>query len=53
MIRLDLRKELKRFYTAKRKPDLIDVPEGRFITILGRGDPNGPEYQEAMQPYTA
>jgi hypothetical protein len=49
MIRLDLRKELKRFYTAKRKPELIDVPEGRFLTILGRGDPNGPEYQEAMQ----
>ena len=49
MTRLDLRKELKRFYTAKRKPELIDVPEGRFLTILGRGDPNGPEYQEAMQ----
>jgi len=49
MTRLDLRKELKRYYTAKRKPELIDVPEGMFLTILGSGDPNGREYQEAMQ----
>ena len=49
MNKLDLRKELKKFYTAKRKPELIDVPEGRFLTILGEGDPKGPEYQEAMQ----
>lgn len=49
MTRLDLRKELKRYYTAKRKPELIDVPEGRFLAILGKGDPNGREYQEATQ----
>jgi len=49
MTKLDLRKELRRFYTAKTKPELIDVPEGRFLGIIGKGDPNGPEYQEAMQ----
>ncbi len=48
MTKLDLRKELKRCYTAKRKPELIDVPEGNFLTILGKGDPNGEEYQQAM-----
>jgi hypothetical protein len=48
MTKLDLRKELKRYYTAKRKPELIDVPEGKFLTILGKGDPNGEEYQQAM-----
>ena len=48
MTKLDLRKELKRFYTAKRKPEMIDVPEGMFLTILGKGDPNGEEYQQAM-----
>jgi len=48
MTKLDLRKELKRYYTAKRKPELIDVPEGKFLTILGKGDPNGEEYQRAM-----
>jgi len=49
MTKLDLRKELRRFYTAKTKPELIDVPEGRFLGIIGKGDPNGPEYQGAMQ----
>jgi hypothetical protein len=48
MTKLDLRKELKRYYTAKRKPELIDVLEGKFLTILGKGDPNGEEYQQAM-----
>ncbi len=48
MTKLDLRKELKRYYTAKRKPELIDIPEGKFLTILGKGDPNDEEYQQAM-----
>jgi hypothetical protein len=48
MTKLDLRKELKRYYTAKRKPELIDIPEGKFLTILGKGDPNDEEYQLAM-----
>ena len=49
MSKLDLRKELKAYYTAKRKPGIIDVPLGKFFTILGKGDPNGEEYQQAMQ----
>ena len=49
MNKLDLRKELKAYYTAKRKPSIIDVPPGKFLTILGKGDPNGEEYHEAMQ----
>ena len=48
MSKQDLRKELKQYYTAKRKPELIDVPEGVFLTIVGQGDPNGDEYQQAM-----
>lgn len=48
MSRQDLRKELKRFYTAKNRPELVDVPEGVFLTVVGQGDPNGEEYHEAM-----
>jgi len=48
MSHLDLRKELRAYYTAKRKPGIIDVPPGKFLTILGKGDPNGEEYKEAM-----
>lgn len=49
MIKLDLRKELKAYYSAKRKPEIIDLTPGRFLTILGKGDPNGDEYQQAIQ----
>ena len=49
MSKVDLSKELKGVYKAKKKPELIDVPAGKFLAIDGKGDPNGPEYQEAIQ----
>ncbi len=49
MSKLDLRKELKRYYTAKKKPEVIDVPSGNFLTILGRGEPGGVAYTTALQ----
>ncbi|KON30023.1 hypothetical protein AC482_04975 [miscellaneous Crenarchaeota group-15 archaeon DG-45] len=48
MDKLDLRKELKRLYTAGKEPETIDAPEGRFITITGRGSPGGEAYQAAL-----
>ena len=49
MSKLDLKKELKEFYRASaKKPNMIDVPEGKFITITGRGAPGGPAYQGAL-----
>jgi hypothetical protein len=36
MSKLDLRKELKRFYSAKKKPEVIDAPSGKFLTIVAR-----------------
>lgn len=44
MSKLDLRKELKRYYTAKRKPEILDVPPGEFITYLRRGIPESEAY---------
>ncbi len=49
MRKLDLRKDLKQYYTAKKKPEIIDIMPGKFLTILGKGDPNDKEYQEALQ----
>jgi hypothetical protein len=49
MGKLDLRKELKKYYTAKSKPEIIDIPPGNFLTIKGRGAPGGEEYAAAMQ----
>jgi len=48
MSKLDLRKELKQFYTAKKKPSIIDVPPGKFLIIVGRGEPGGSAYQAAL-----
>ena len=53
MDKLDLRKELKRYYTAKRKPEIVDVPPGKFLTYTGRGAPGGKAYQEALTALTA
>ena len=48
MSKLDLRKELKRYYTAKRKPEILDVSPGKFLTYLGRGAPESEAYQAAL-----
>lgn len=49
MSKVDLSKELKECYRAKKKPETVYVPEGKFLSILGKGDPNGEEYQSAIQ----
>jgi hypothetical protein len=49
MSKLDLRKELKEYYTAKKEPEIIDVPPGKFLAITGRGEPGGEEYSAALQ----
>jgi hypothetical protein len=48
MSKLDLRKELKRYYTAKKKPEIIDVPPGQFLSMEGRGAPGGEAYAAAL-----
>jgi hypothetical protein len=48
MSKVDLSKELKGVYKAKKNPELIDVPVGKFLALDGKGDPNGEEYQQAL-----
>ena len=48
MSKVDLSKELKGVYKAKKEPKLIEVPVGKFLAIDGKGDPNGAEYSEAI-----
>jgi hypothetical protein len=48
MSKLDLSKEYKEAYSAKKTPKLVEVPPGKFLAIDGKGDPNSEEYQEAM-----
>ncbi|HSX52954.1 MAG TPA: GyrI-like domain-containing protein [Patescibacteria group bacterium] len=51
MEKVDYKKELKQFYTAKvGKPIVLRVPEMNFIMIDGKGDPNtSQDYIDAIQ----
>jgi len=51
MDKIDYRKALKQFYTAKvGKPTVVHVPAMNFIMIDGMGDPNtSQEYMDAIQ----
>jgi len=46
--KIDLRKKLKAFYSSPKKPNIIDVPPAKFLTITGRGEPGGEAYQKAI-----
>jgi hypothetical protein len=46
---IDLRKSLKRFYTASpSKPVFVDLPTMNCLMVDGMGDPNGTTFQEAV-----
>ncbi len=46
--KLDLRKQLRHLYSSPRKPNIVKVPQAKFLTITGRGEPGGKAYQAAM-----
>ncbi|MCR3956121.1 MAG: GyrI-like domain-containing protein [Gudongella sp.] len=46
----DFKKEYKSLYKPKNEPEIIDVPEMRFLMVEGSGDPNSSKsYEEAVQ----
>lgn len=47
--KIDFKKEEKKFYAPKRKPERIFVPEMNFLMVDGKGDPDGEAYQKAVQ----
>ncbi|MNJ89002.1 hypothetical protein D3C87_65630 [compost metagenome] len=48
MKKLDLSKEYKRYYSAKMQPELFEIEPVRYISITGKGDPNGPLFAEHL-----
>ena len=44
-MKLDLTKEYKTYYTAKTTPEIVEIEEGKFLTIEGKGAPGGYEFQ--------
>lgn len=43
--KLDLTKEYKSYYTAKTIPEIVEIEEGKFLTIEGKDAPSGDEFQ--------
>lgn len=42
------RKQEKKLYIPKQKPELITIPEQKFFMIEGKGNPNSEEYLEKI-----
>ncbi|HYG59841.1 MAG TPA: helix-turn-helix transcriptional regulator, partial [Symbiobacteriaceae bacterium] len=40
--------EEKKLYTAPRHPEVVEIPEGWFLTVTGEGDPDGEACQAAI-----
>lgn len=48
MKKLDLSKEYKNYYSAKTQPELIEIEAVSYISITGKGDPNGTLFAEHL-----
>lgn len=42
------RKKEKSIYIPKQQPELIDIPEYKYITITGKGNPNSKEFADKI-----
>ena len=47
--KLDLTKEYKTYYTAKATSEFVEIGEGKFLTIEGKGTPGGDEFQAKVR----
>ena len=44
----DLKKEIRAYRARRGSFEIVDVPPLRYLMIDGHGDPNGPEYADAI-----
>ncbi len=49
MDKIDLTKQYKNLYKAKKDPELVEVPEFTFVTIEGAGNPGNEGFRFAME----
>lgn len=54
MTKLDLTKVHKELYAAGKNPQVLFVPAGHYLSVKGKGDPDGTVFAESVQAlYTA
>ncbi|RPE13059.1 hypothetical protein EGT74_05860 [Chitinophaga lutea] len=49
MEKLDLAKKHKSYFTAKPKPELVEIENAQFISICGKGDPSGQQFTDNIE----
>lgn len=49
MEKLDLTKKYKSYFTAKNKPEIVEIEKAQFLSITGKGDPSSPAFLERIQ----
>lgn len=49
MEKLDLKKTFKAYYTAKSNPEIYEFGKINYLSITGRGEPGGVEFQAANE----
>jgi hypothetical protein len=49
MEKLDLTKKYKSYFTAKTKPELVEIETANFISICGKGDPSGKDFSNRIE----
>ena len=49
MEKLDLTKKYKSYYRAGLEPELVEIEPAQFLSITGKGDPNGNEFADHTQ----
>lgn len=49
MEKLDLTKKYKAYYSAKTKPEILELEQAQFLSITGKGDPSEEAYADHVQ----
>ena len=49
MGKIDYKKDFKKLYMPKNKPEIIEIPKIKFALVEGQGDPNGEEFSKAIE----
>ena len=39
MNKLDIQKEYKSYYAAREQPEVVEITEANYVSILGKGSP--------------
>lgn len=49
MEKLDLTKKYKTYFTAKTKPELVNIEKAQFLSLQGKGDPSSKAFAENIE----